>query len=213
MMKRSLMMLPLGLLLAGCAQVPKPMTYELTYQQKMQAAHHWNDLAETVANRVLNQQAAMGTASVYVEPVAGVFGEAFTKLLESKLVGMGLPVAPMPTGAAVLATDVNLIRHRAKWPHRANRTNPGTWTAVATVVRLADSITKNMIIPAGIAADLLDGSTTTLTKHEVVITTSLEKDGQYLMRHSDLYYVNDADRAQYAACAPGMPKTMEVVTK
>jgi len=210
-MKRSLMMLPLGLLLAGCAQVPKPMTYELSYQQKMQAAHHWDLLAQNVATRVLAQQGSLGNVSVYVEPSPGVFGGTFTKLLETELVRNGLTLSAMPTGAAVLSTNVDLIRHRAKWPDRTNRPQPGVWTALATVVRVADTITKNAIIPAGIAADLAHGSTTTLTEHEVVITTALEKDGQYLMRDSDIFYVNDADRNQYAM--RGAPMKMEVVAQ
>jgi hypothetical protein len=70
-----------------------------------------------------------------------------------------------------------------------------------------------MVIPAGVAMDLMEGSTTTLSKHEVVVTTSLQKDGQYLMRLSSIYYVNDADRGQYAPSVPGIPKTLEVVAQ
>lgn len=210
-MRASVVTVAMGLFLVGCAQVPKPSTYLLSYQQKMQAAHHWELLAQDVAGRVVAEQGTLGTGGVYVQPTAGVFGEAFANLVKTELVRNGVAVTSAPANAAVLAVDVQLIRHRAKWPHRANRMHPGFWTGVATIVRLADNVTKNMIIPAGVAADMLDGSMTTLTEHEVVITTSLDKDGRCLMRQSDIYYVNDADRMQYAKGTPA--KTLEVVAK
>jgi len=179
----------------------------------MQAARHWDLLARDVAERVVAEQGNLGTGGVFVQPAKGVFGEAFTGLVKTELMRYGVALAPTPANAATLSADVQLINYRAKWPHRANRMHPGFWTAVATIVRLADNMTANMIIPAGVAADMLDGSTTTLTKHEVVITTSLDKDGACLMRSSDIYYVNDADRGQYAKATPGSPKTLEVVAK
>lgn len=210
-MRASLVAVGIGLFLVGCAQVPKPAAYPLSYQQKMQAARHWDLLARDVANQVVAEQGTLGSVGVYVQPGVGVFGEAFATLLKTELVHNGVTLAATPTDAAILAADVQLIRYRAKAPDRYNRRNPGFWTAVGTVVRLADNMTRNMIIPAGVAADMLDGSFTTLTRHEVVITTSLEMSGRCLMRQSDIYYVNDADRGQYAKGMPG--KTLEVVAK
>ncbi len=220
-MRASLVAAGLGLFLVGCAQVPKPAAYPLSYQQKMQAARHWELLAQNIADRVVAEQGTVSSGGIYVEPVGGVFGEAFTTLLKTDLANNGATLAPAAKGAAVLSADVQLISYRAKAPHRYNRRNPGFWTAVATVVRLADNMTANMIIPAGLAADLVDGSYTTLTKNEVLITTSLDKDGQCLMRQSDIFYVNDADRGQYADAKAGKAsggagagtKTLEVVAK
>lgn len=212
-MRVLLVAVPCGLLLLGCAQVPKPSTYSLTYQRKMQAAHHWDVLAKEVAQRVVAEQGTLGKGGVYVPPGKGVFGAAYSSLVMTELANSGVTLAAAPEGAAVLGVEVQLIQYRAKWPDRANRMHPGFWTAAGLIVRFADTMTFNMVVPAGVAMDFIDGSKTTLTKHEVVVTTSLQKDGQYLMRQSNIYYVNDADRGQYAPCVPGIPKTLEVVAQ
>jgi hypothetical protein len=212
-MRVLLVAVPFGLLLIGCAQVPKPSTYALSYQHKMQAAHHWDVLANEVAQRVVAEQGNLGKVGVYVPPGKGVFGTAYSSLVMSALANAGVTIAPTPEGAAVLGVEVQLIQYRAKWPHRANRAQPGFWTAATTIARFAGDMTWNMLIPGGVALDLLDGSKTTLTKHEVVVTTSLQKDGQYLMRQSNIYYINDADRGQYAQSVAGVPKSLQVVAQ
>jgi len=212
-MRVLLVAVPFGLLLLGCAQVPKPSTYSLTYQRKMQAAHHWDLLAKDVAQRVVAEQGTLGKGGVYVTPGKGVFGSAYSSLVMTELANSGVELAAKPDGAAVLGVEVQLVQYRAKWPDRANRMHPGFWTGVSMIVRFADNMTWNMLIPGGVVLDLVDGSKTTLTKNEIVVTTSLEKDGRYLMRQANIYYVNDADRGQYAECMPGMPKTLEVVAQ
>ena len=49
-----LFILILGVIFAlvGCAQAPKPTAYPLTFQKKMQAASHWDLLAEDVADQI-----------------------------------------------------------------------------------------------------------------------------------------------------------------
>lgn len=213
MMRTVIIAVSVGLLLAGCAQVPKPATYKLSYQRKMQAAHHWDLLAQDVAERVATCQDPQNAGGVFVQPATGVFGATLTSLVKTELVNRGVSLATAPAGAATLDIEVQLVQYRAKWPHRANRTQPGFWTAISTGIRMAASTTVNMIIPGGVVLDLLAGSNTTLTRHEVVVTTSLQKDGRYVMRQANIYYVNDADRGQYAQCIPGSPKTLEAVAQ
>jgi hypothetical protein len=210
-MRTLLVTVPIGLLLMGCAQVPKPSTYTFSYQRKMQAAHHWDILAQNIAQRVVEEQGAMGEGGIYVQAGKGVFGATFSSLVQTELMNSGVVLAAAPLGAAVLDVDVQLIRYHAKWPHRADRMHPGFWTASSAILRTAGNWTKNMLIPAGVAFDLLDGSSTTLTKHEIVITTSIQKNGVYVMRQSNIFYVNDADRGQYVDSALACPKTVEVV--
>lgn len=197
--------------LVGCSQIPKPSAHVLSYQKKMQAARHWQVLAADVAAQVAEEYASVATPGVYVEPADGVFGDAFTALLNTELLNAGIPISGNPRSGVTLAFDVQLVRHRAGWPDRRDRTQPGLWTAVATGVRVARNVTKNMIIPGGVAMDLMAGTWTTLSEHEVLITTSLEKDGNFVMRRTDLYYVNDIDRGHYTKPTPG--KTLEVVAQ
>lgn len=202
-------------LLVGCAQVPKPSAYTFSYQKKMQAAHHWELLARDVAKGVAMEYAGLVDGGIYVEPGTGVFGSTFAELLKTELVQQRVGLAGTPQGAAILAFDVQVVKYRAAWPHRQNRRTPGFWTGVATIVRLGKNMTRNMIIPGGVALDAVEGTAVTLPDSEVVITTTLEKNGGYVMRRSDLYYVNDADVGQYyaAAAVAGSAKNMEVVAQ
>lgn len=212
MMRTLMCTLALVPILVGCSQVPKPATWMMNYQRKMQAAHHWQVLARDVACQVAQQYAVADTSGIHVEPTAGVFGEAFANLLTTELVKFGVPVASQPAGAATLTYEVQLVKHRAGFPHRYDRTQPGFWTAIGTGVRVARNISeKHWWIPGGVMLDLVAGTHTTLPASEVLITTSLSKDGSYVMRRSDLYYVNDADCGQYKA--PAAPKTLEVVAR
>jgi len=106
-----------------------------------------------------------------------------------------------------------VIRHRESWWNRHDRTQPGFWTVIATGIRCARNIGADAIIPAGVAMDLIAGTSATLPEHEVVITSSLMDQGQYLMRRSDLYYIDDMDRRHYCEPLSITPKTLEVVAE
>jgi hypothetical protein len=98
--------LPLGLI--GCAnQVPTPSTYEPSYQAKILAAHHWNLLATSVAQRL--QQALSGLNGtdklvMHVKhPHSGtVFNSAFHELLETQLMQSGFGVTRSPADATLM---------------------------------------------------------------------------------------------------------------
>lgn len=212
-MRAVLMAMAVVPLLVGCSQVPKPSAYPMSYQQKMQAAHHWELLARDVAAGVATDYVGLVGGGVYVEPSTGVFGHTYTEMLKTELVRQGVALAGVPHGAAVLSFDVQVIKFRATWPDRQNRRNPGFWTGIAVVIRTAKEFTKNMIIPGGVLLDAAEGTMVTLPAHEIVITTSLEKDGAFVMRRSDLYYVNDVDAGQYALRYAGDTKTLEVVAQ
>ncbi len=211
-------LIPLIVLLCtaiGCtSQVPKPATYPMTFQQKMQAAHHWDLLAQDVAEQVWmccseREGCEMGHGRpIYVEPKPGVFGKAFRNLLIAHLVQPKVDGVPQWTGclvaeektedSLVLRYDVQLIKHRA---NRFNRPMPGTFTVLGTgisVLRNPSSGTlKALGIGAGVLTDLWIGSAATLPHHEVIVTTSIVKDNQYLFSKTDLYYINDPDFMHY----------------
>ena len=106
-----LIVLPLGLI--GCAnQVPAPSTYEPSYQAKILAAHHWNLLATSVAQRL--QQALAGLNGedklvMYVKHPrnATVFNNAFHELLETQLMQSGFGVTRNAANAT-LAVEYNV---------------------------------------------------------------------------------------------------------
>lgn len=199
----------------GCtSQVPKPTTYPLTFQQKMQAAHHWDLLAQDVARQVWmccneREGCELGYGRpIYVEPKPGVFGRAFRNLLIAHLVQPKIDGVPQWTGCLVaeektddsliLRYDVQLIRHRTK---RFNRPMPGTFTVLGAGLSVlrnpSPGALKALGIGAGVMTDFWIGSAATLPHHEVLITTSIVRDNQYLFSKTDLYYINDPDFLHY----------------
>lgn len=201
-------------MIAGCAQVPKPATYPMSFQKKMQAGHHWNLLAQDVAEQVrlccsegFGCDFAQGRP-LYVEAKSGVFGKAFHEMLIAHLVrpqvyGVGqwngcLVVEEKTEDSLVLRYNVQLIKHRS---NRFNRPMPGTFTALATGLAVIRNNTPNTLkawgIGAGVLADIWAGSSTTLPHHEVLITTSVLNGNQYLFGKADLYYINDPDFLHY----------------
>ena len=90
------------------SQAPYPVTYTINTQQKMQAIHHWDILAEDVANQVMmtvEQHPGIETQPVTVlspdENTA--FALMFHNLLASHLVKRGLVLAPSNKGSLVLS--------------------------------------------------------------------------------------------------------------
>ena len=203
MTRACFLLLPLVALLAGCAsQVPIAANHPISTQKKAKAVHHWDVLADDVTSQTIQ---AMRRASVpegtplYVElPGDGsAFGKAFRTLLITRMVGRGLPVAneKIP-GAIGLEYETQLVRHNSsRYAHV-----PGTFTTLASGIWVfRDLIIGNTAaMPAGLAVGALadygaghfaGGATPT----ELLITSSIVMEKKYVMRKSDIYYIEDAD--------------------
>lgn len=233
MIPRAIFLISLIFIMCGCAQVPTSVTYPYSPQQKMQAAHHWNVLAEDVATQVSDTLKSKNLLSqqVFIQPYCGApsercsphnetpFGEGFTDLLITKLVNSGIKVSTEENKSLIVTSKVQVVYHRA------NREVPKTGalavlTAGVFVLREAFTYWDT---PARIAAvagtalalseadDATDGNfiMRKLPHHEIIISTSILKDKAYLMRKSDIYYINNADFWHYKA-SPA-PTTIKVV--
>ena len=85
--------------LCSCSNVPKPASYPLSYQQKMQAVHHWDVLADDVAKEVKlalrkekEKDPTLCDKPIYLEPrKASLFGKVFDTLLITQLVNQKGP--------------------------------------------------------------------------------------------------------------------------
>jgi len=220
MIQRALFLILLIFVMYGCAQVPTSITFPYSPQQKMQAAHHWGVLAEDVATQVSETLKAnnLVTQSVFMQPYCGApsercsahnetpFGEGFTDLILTKLVNSGVKVSTDEKTALTVTSKVQVVYHRA------NRDIPKTGavaalTAAVFVLREAftywDTPAKIAAVAGtALAASVADDTTNgffmgRLPHHEIIISTSILKDKSYLMRKSDIYYINDADFWHY----------------
>ncbi|MDX9841635.1 MAG: hypothetical protein RBS95_09270 [Desulfobulbus sp.] len=201
-------------LASGCVRMPQPQGFPYSNQPKMQAAHHWNVLANDVANRINNElirrnylDSALHVRHSCTKPdgcgpgSASPFDEGFNDLLTTQLVHFGIDTRAAADGASLIVDyKVQVVHHRAgrsQWPQ------PGVLTALATgVTVLRDAPWELITIASAAAVDTLR-ATSALNEHdEVIITTSIMDGDRYLLRTSDIYYINDADSWQYRQPAP-----------
>lgn len=223
-MLRNLCILGIGCtLLAGCfatntSQAPIATTYPLTKQQKMQAAHHWNVLAQHEASQLLASP-VLQNKILYVEGSAQhtPFNDTFNSLLTSELVSAGARVQTDANQATRIVYKAQLVKHKDRDPIRPPQ---GALTTLAAGIAVA-AVPANhweepalALIPLAAAADLFSGSWTSETNQEVVITTQAIQGNQILYSSSNIYYINGGDRDHYLARKPKpAPKPVAVTDR
>ncbi len=198
---------------SGCIRSPQPETYPFTTQQKMQAAHHWDVLANDVANQVNNELIRRGylETPVYVNHIcaesedctraAFPFDEAFNDLLTTQLVNFGVPtLAKNDDSGLVVNYKVQVVYHRdppLQWPR------PGVLTSLAAgIIVMRNAPDEILALAAAAATDILRTTSVVNGHYEVIISTSIVDHNVYLMRKSDIYYINDPDFWQYRQSEP-----------
>jgi hypothetical protein len=203
--------------LSACAsplKEPRPVSF----QQSLESASHWNQMANTTAEKVLtglsqvadmdagqilgDTQVSLGSRPIYVRPVdSGTpFAQAFTDLLIGKFLERGHTVATRPAGAVVVNYDVQVVPHERRDP---SGYMPGDWTITSTagyvLWEAADWSTRSGKAALLVGGPILDLITTTrhmltdVPNTEVVVSTVVLDDHNYLLRTADVFYVNDAD--------------------
>ncbi|MEC8916139.1 MAG: hypothetical protein VX796_00800 [Pseudomonadota bacterium] len=192
--------------LSGCfgvntSQAPIATTYPISEQQRMQAAHHWEVLAEHEARAILSDR-RLRQKALYIAPEmpTTAFAEGFRALLTSELVSRGAIVKTRPEAAVEIDFDVQVIRHRDR---TAIRKPQGALTALAAGIAVATLPYNHWtepalgLIPAAAVADVFSGSWTSETNHEVIITVSADEYDTLLYSSSNLYYISGGDSGQY----------------
>lgn len=193
-------------MLTGCAsQVPVAENYPYTSQKKVKAAHHWDVIARDIAQEtrmILAQGKLQASQPIYVvpQPESTPFGKAFHNFLVTRLVNEGFVVTETRAGAVEVRYDTQLVRHNSdRWAYR-----PGTLTALVAGVLVGrnvhtwDSTEKGLgALMAAAGLDLASGHTANVTKTELLVTTSVVDGGRYVMRKSDVYYIEDEDGTLY----------------
>ena len=201
---------------AGCAsQVPVAETYPVSYQKKAKAAHHWDVLASDVVAQTeasLEKNDFLNGRVLYVMPPheRTTFNKAFGNFLVSQLVNRGLPVSPRREGAVMVQYETQLVQHNSERPNYS----PGMLTMLTAGVLVARDIalyapTESQML-GGLAlvglADLgfghLAGGP---TKTELIVTTSITADDRFVMRKSDIYYLEEVDASLFVEPHPPAP--------
>jgi len=203
-----------ALLFSSCVRVPQPAGYAFGEQQKMQAVHHWDVLANDVANQINVELIAQGhlNTPVYVQHSCGQpndcgpgetfpFDEGFNDLLTTQLVNFGVPTkVEVDENSLIVNYKVQVVYHQST---RFQNPRPGVITALTAGIMVFRNAPAEIAAVAGaIAADGLLATTVLSGHYEVIITTSIVDDNLYLMRKSDIYYINDPDFWHYQQTTP-----------
>lgn len=188
---------------AGTVQAPIPVTYPLTDQHKMQAAHHWEVLAEYEAGGIL-EAVKDKSKPIYVEQPGGGasdFAHAYHVLLQEYLVKMGAIVVTEPmVGGVRVSYFTQVLLHKDRG-YAAPA--PGTYTAlgagVVAVAAAANSWEPAALaaLPVALAADVTSGGFATRGPTEVIITTRVLEGTLVLMSDTDIFYYNAGDSDHY----------------
>jgi len=204
----------LGFFVIGCAQAPVPSSYNLTTQQKMQTAYHWNVLADDTAEQIKIGLTNIGVAqeAIYVNKAGdSPFNEAFHNMLLTRLSNKGVnTVVGRKNALLYVHYETQVIYHKAtiktpKYGQLALLT--GGIIAVREAFDQPLSVAGRIATVGGVlvALDIMNSASPdsfTLFREkkpntEIIVTTSVLRDDSYLIRKTDCYYVNFDDSWQY----------------
>lgn len=210
------------LVFAGCsplAGVPSAEPFPDASLRKAKSAEHWNVIAGDVAVQTagLKDRPELRGKPLYVSPSAdnSDFSRGFQSMLISKLVNNGLHVATRPDSSIEVRYEAQVVRHLAG----QGNYQPGSVAALAGGILVARQIALSNASPNAVAAGataLIAGAELlgayaklrSATNTEVIITTSLIDNHRFLMRKTDVYYVEDAEGVMFEE--PFRPQTKNI---
>lgn len=216
MIPKTLMQMAIGAgaaLLVGCASSPIPVSanFPLTVEPKVRSAGHWGLLSNDVVKQTLDSLGKLGVnGNLYVALPANPteFDRAFQQFLITDLVKSGRVVQQYPDRALEVSYQTQVVRHNSVRPNFL----PGRFTMITTglyaayglgLAPVGDKMAGGLAFAAGadyIASESSGGPTAT----ELILTTTIAQGGRYLVRKTDIYYVEEADTTlmQYRGPAP-----------
>ena len=206
MIPKTLKLLALGAgaaVLAGCASSPIPVSanFPLTVEPKVRSAGHWGLLSNDVAKQTLESLSKLGVSgNLYVALPANptAFDRAFNNFLITDLVKAGRVVQQSPDQALEVSYETQVVRHNSPRPNFL----PGRFTMITAGLYAAYGLGLNPNVgdkmagglAAAVGADYIASeSSGGPTATELILTTTIASGGRYLVRKTDVYYVEEAD--------------------
>lgn len=220
-MKSPLPALIVAGLVSGCtvfSESPLETHFPYSTQQKIQAAHHWDVIAQDVATRIndvgeTNSRSLVVTTSHDHTP----FNQAFHSMMLSHLVQKGHRVHDQAEhGDLSVHYSLQVVEHKdresIRWPLGYPTGLAIAAGAVAVLHELHNP--ELLLIPAVAAAELLPGQVDNDSPPtEVVITCTVMDGNRYVAAYTDLYYINAGDTANYAAAKEVHRPSFKVVNQ
>lgn len=190
-------------MLAGCASSPIPVSanFPLTVEPKVRSAGHWGQVSNDVAKQTLESLSKLGVSgNLYVALPANptAFDRAFNNFLITDLVKAGRVVQQSPDQALEVSYETQVVRHNSPRPNFL----PGRFTMITAGLYAAYGLGLNPNVgdkmagglAAAVGADYIASeSSGGPTATELILTTTIATGGRYLVRKTDVYYVEEAD--------------------
>ncbi|UGQ48836.1 hypothetical protein [Massilia endophytica] len=193
--------------LAGCAvpysPVPVATNFPNSGQEKLQAAAHWDIIANDLEHKLAEKLRKQPPRPVYLaDPAATAtpFQRALHTSLVSALVNDGFSVSRSPAGSLKVEMDVQAVTFAE---NRTQFRYTGGPLALATGIWvLSDIDPVTGVLGAVGAHDLYRYHTSIFSpgatpKTEIIVTVSVGDQFRYFARTTSAYYVADEDRALY----------------
>lgn len=221
MIPKNLKLMALGAgaaVLAGCVSSPIPVSanFPITVEPKVRSAGHWALLSKDVVEQTLESlnKLSMPTHNLYVVLPANAteFDRAFQQFLITDLVKSDRVVQQAPEGALEVSYQTQVVRHNSPRPHFV----PGRFTMVTAglyaayglgTAPIGDKMAGGLALAGGadyVASESSGGPTHT----ELILTTTIAAGGRYLVRKTDVYYVEEADTTLLQYRAPQIVKVV-----
>lgn len=212
----------LALTACGSAPIPVAGNFDYTVQKKVRSAGHWDLLATDVVAQTLATLGKTGVdrnvaVHVNLSQQASAFDKGFREFLITKLVQSGVNVQERSAQADLQLTySTQVVRHQSDRPHFI----PGQFTILAGGLMAAYGLRNahldtKLLATLGLtgAADFANSINSGGPTHtEVILTTSVSRNGQYLARKTDVYYLEDVDAPLFLSQQPNYPMSnMKVV--
>lgn len=219
-------------LLAGCApfqhtEAPLASNFATTKQMKLQAGHHWQTIADDMADSIaaaLSKGTTCVTPAgncsvVFVSPATPTsqFSQAFQTGFVTRLVNKGMNVATTAPAEINVGIDIQAVRFSADRRQylgaaRFTQISLGLWGLREMYYEGSHAMP---ILAGSILADIYEWNMSEFAKGptpqmEVIVTASATKGTQIVARATNVYYIADTDALLYTP-PPKPPVAIRVV--
>jgi hypothetical protein len=195
--------------ISGCSQTPVPVSYPYSTQKQMQAARHWEIVAQDLTNDMLKlipgeEQEGL---RIYVPLVdASSFSQAMRSFLVTEMTRSGITVASNPEDGIPLYWSVQSVTHNASRSFK--RLPPGIGLAAGAlgygVYKLwtdSTEFAKSLVLGATgeflVQEEDIFHSFGSLPRNEIIVNVTLRKDNEIHYRLTNTYYIQDLDKNHY----------------
>ncbi len=200
-------------IISGCAtSIPQAKNFEHTSQKKAMAVQHWGLIANDAVAQTrlaLSKQPSLAGSRLYVAENSNTdFGRAFRKYMIAGLIDAGYTVSATKQGAIEVGYEAQVIRHASFFDPKVFGYQPGLATGgVAGFWVLRDALRywskTNLGLGSVATAAAYDGYKATNpgeTGVELLISTSIIHQDQYVMLNADAYYIEKGEAWLFEGC-------------